>query len=90
MVKCGEHEFHGGGECACGVVGSPPLMLSSLLIFVTNKQTAAVYFFRAGVLFSIENAKFWPILPILLFFLTFLKRRTNIYLQDNIIIQLVS
>ena len=32
MVKCSEHEVqHGcgehGGECACGVVGSPPLML---------------------------------------------------------------
>ena len=32
------------------------------LIFVTTIQPAVVYFFQAGVLFSIENAKFWPIL----------------------------
>ena len=28
----------------------------------TTTQLAVVYFFRASVLFTIENAKFWPIL----------------------------
>ena len=32
------------------------------LIFVTTRQPAVVSFFQAGVLSSIENEKFWPIL----------------------------
>ena len=60
MVKCGEQEFqHGGaeigGECACGVVGSPPVMF---IADICHKQPAVVYFFRSCLLFSTENAKF--------------------------------
>ena len=32
------------------------------IILVTTTQPVVVYFFRAGVHHSIENAKFWPIL----------------------------
>ena len=50
MVKCGEQEFqHGGGEiggeCACGVVGSPPVMF---IVDICHKQPGG-----GGVLFSI-------------------------------------
>ena len=48
--------------------GSPPPALfyvhSSYLVITT--QPAVMYFFQAGVLFSKENAYFWPVLAIFL------------------------
>ena len=37
-------------------------MGQSYLILVTTTQLAVLYFFQAGVIFSKENANFWPIL----------------------------
>ena len=50
-----------------------------------------VLFFRADVLFSIENAKFWPILTILGYFVanlrtfwcTFYRPRSNVAMYQN-------
>ena len=36
--------------------------VSSLIEFCSYLKPAVVYFFRASVIFCIENAKFWPIL----------------------------
>ena len=47
--------------------------LRSKVIFVPTTQPDVAYFFRAGVLFSIENAKFWPILTNLGYFVANLR-----------------
>ena len=53
-------------------------MMRVLILHVYNAQVgsaleAVVFFFQEGAPFSVENVKFWPVLPILGYFVTNLR-----------------